>query len=60
MTGLGIYMHKFTFIDPLSEISRRKLLHVLTGGGTSNNFNQFTGNGSLTLSVVQNLESSIG
>lgn len=35
---------------------RRKLLHVGGGGGTSDNLNQFTGNGGLTLTVVQDLE----
>lgn len=35
---------------------RRKLLHVGGGGGTGDNLNQFTGNGGLTLTVVQDLE----
>lgn len=32
-------------------------LHVLRGGGTSDNLDQLTGNGSLSGTVVQNLES---
>jgi hypothetical protein len=32
------------------------ILHVLTGSSTSDNLDQFTGNGGLTLSVVQDLE----
>lgn len=34
----------------------RELLHVGGGGGTGDNLNQLTSNGSLTLTVVQNLE----
>ena len=35
---------------------RSLLLHVRRGGGTGDNLNQLTGNGGLTLTVVQDLE----
>lgn len=39
-----------------SHRSSKSFLHISTGGGTSDNLNQFTGNGGLTLTVVQDLE----
>jgi hypothetical protein len=43
------------------EIARKytahRRLHILRGGGTSDNLDQLTGNGSLSGTVVENLES---
>ena len=57
-TGLGVYMNKFKSgvgYDK-AHVALKSLL-VFASGSTSNNFNQLAGNGGLTLSVVQDLES---
>ena len=48
-------MNKSTQCDFFPR-SLRWLLHFLTGGGASDNLDQFSGNGGLALTVVQNLE----
>jgi hypothetical protein len=40
-----------------SEIYSHRRLHILRCGGTSDNLDQLTGNGSLSGTVVENLES---
>lgn len=47
-------MNKSTLKETWSR--KRKLLHILTGGGTGDNLNQLAGNGGLALTVVQDLE----
>lgn len=45
----------FKFVPVRDNLS--SFLDIFTSGGTSDNLNQLTGNGGLTLSVVENLES---
>lgn len=55
-SGLGIYMNKIGCRVIHNEAQAETNLLVFAGGSTSDDLDQFAGNGGLTLSVVKNLE----